>query len=63
MSDSDSAALMFRRTFHDNQTKELVLYGLNGDDEFKIDEDVSSKIKVRIIGGKGEIVLTSPAKS
>jgi hypothetical protein len=51
--ESDSAALMFRRTFHDNETQELVLYGLNGDDEFKLDDDVSSKIKLRIIGGKG----------
>ncbi len=52
--ESDSATMMFRRTFHDDITKELVLYGLNGDDDFKIDDNVRSKIKVRIIGGKGE---------
>jgi hypothetical protein len=44
---------MFRRTFYHRYTKELVLYGLNGADKFKIDQDLKSKIKLRIIGGKG----------
>ncbi len=34
-------------------TKEIRLYGLNDDDVFEMDENASSKIKVRIIGGKG----------
>jgi hypothetical protein len=50
---TDSASVMYKRVFTDKVTKELVLYGLNGDDKFEIDEDVSSKIKVRIVGGKG----------
>jgi hypothetical protein len=29
------------------------LYGLNGDDIFEIDPDVNSKIRIRMIGGKG----------
>ncbi len=50
---TDSASIMYNRIFDDKVTKEIRLYGLNGDDKFEIDEDVSSKIKIRIIGGKG----------
>ena len=49
----DTTALIYRRTFIHKETKELVLYGLNGDDKFVVDDDVSSKIKLRIVGGKG----------
>ena len=51
---SDSSTLMYRRVFSDKETNELILYGLNGDDKFEIDSTVSSRIKVRIVGGKGK---------
>jgi hypothetical protein len=44
---------MYNRIFNAHETRELRLFGLNGDDKFEIDEDVRSKIKIRIIGGKG----------
>ena len=50
---TDSASVMFTRIFKQDVTKEIRLFGLNGDDKFEIDADVSSKIKLRIIGGKG----------
>ena len=50
---SDSVTVMYKRNFKDNVTNEIRLYGLNGNDKFIIDKDVLSKIKVRIIGGKG----------
>lgn len=50
---SDSLSLMYRRIFSGKDTRELRLYGLNGPDKFEIDPDVNSKIKLRIIGGKG----------
>lgn len=50
----DSAAVLFTRIFDQGVTKEIRLFGLNGDDKFEIDPDVSSKIKLRIIGGKGK---------
>lgn len=50
---SDSVSLMYDRLFDAHQTKELRLYGLNGDDIFDIDTNAHSKILVRIIGGKG----------
>jgi hypothetical protein len=50
---TDSASVMYNRVFDEKVTREIRLYGLNGNDKFEIDEDVSSKIKFRIIGGKG----------
>lgn len=44
---------MYKRDFDSRYTKELRLFGLNGDDKFEIDSNVRSRIKVRIIGGKG----------
>jgi Omp85 superfamily domain/Calcineurin-like phosphoesterase len=51
---TDSTTIMYNRVFDEKVTKEIRLYGLNGDDKFEIDADVSSKIKFRIIGGKGK---------
>ncbi|MEO7444235.1 MAG: metallophosphoesterase [Ferruginibacter sp.] len=51
--ETDSASLMYRRTFYRDVTKELRIFGLNGNDKFEIDDDVKSRIKLRIIGGKG----------
>ncbi|MCW3122204.1 MAG: metallophosphoesterase, partial [Flavipsychrobacter sp.] len=44
---------IFSRKFDHKVTKELRLYGFNGDDLFRVDDDVHSKIKLRIIGGQG----------
>ena len=49
----DTSYLLYNRTFDKKVTDELRLFGLNGDDKFYIDDNVSSRIKVRIIGGKG----------
>ena len=51
---SDSASVMYQRTFLSKETNELRMFGLNGADKFEIDENVKSKILLRIIGGKGE---------
>jgi PKD repeat protein len=51
---NDTAAVMYKRVFQQDVTKEIRLFGLNGDDKFEIDRDASSKIKLRIIGGKGK---------
>ena len=51
---NDSTALMYDRLFDSRITKEIRLYGLNDNDIFNIDSNASSKIKLRIIGGKGD---------
>jgi hypothetical protein len=49
--------LIYSRKFSHAETKEIRLYGLNGADIFKVEEDVKSKILLLIIGGKGEDVF------
>jgi len=49
----DTAFKYYDRSFVSGTTNELLLYGLNGDDIFDMDESAHSRIKVRIIGGKG----------
>lgn len=49
----DTNYKIYQRTFVDGETDEIRLYGLNGNDIFHIDENVSSRIKLRIVGGKG----------
>jgi hypothetical protein len=51
---NDSASVMFDRIFDNKSTKYINLYGLNGDDIFEMDSTANSKIKMRIIGGKGK---------
>jgi hypothetical protein len=51
--ETDSATVMYHRIFLDKETKEVRLFGLNDADKFDVDEAVHSKIKLRIIGGKG----------
>ncbi len=51
---TDSSSVMFDRIFNFPSTKFINLYGLNGDDIFEIDSTARSKIKLRIIGGKGK---------
>jgi hypothetical protein len=50
---NDTSYRLYQRVFDLKDTKELQLYGLNGNDLFEEDADVRSRIKVRIIGGKG----------
>ncbi len=47
------STLMFDRKFDERETKEIWLYGLNDDDYYNVDANTNSKIKLRIIGGKG----------
>jgi hypothetical protein len=54
LDETDSATIMYNRSFDEKVTREIRLYGLNGNDKFEVDEDVSSKIRLRIIGGKGK---------
>ncbi len=51
---TDTSFLMYKRVFDPKITKEIRLYGFGGDDKFRIDEDVKSRIRVRIIGGRGD---------
>jgi hypothetical protein len=49
----DTSILMYRRQFDPRITKEVRMYGFNGNDVFKVDDDVASRIRLRMIGGQG----------
>ncbi|MCX6317216.1 MAG: metallophosphoesterase [Bacteroidetes bacterium] len=50
---NDTSFIMYNRIFDPAVTKEIRLFGLHDNDVFEIDEDAVSRIKIRIIGGKG----------
>jgi hypothetical protein len=43
--------LLYQRTFYEDETHEIRIYGLNGEDIYKGDISQNKKITVRIIGG------------
>ena len=51
--ENDTSYVLYDRVFHPSVTKEIRLFGLNDDDKFEIEDNASSRIKMRIIGGKG----------
>ncbi|MEM9990491.1 MAG: BamA/TamA family outer membrane protein [Bacteroidota bacterium] len=46
--------LLYERTFEQGITKEIHLYGLEGNDIFRVEGTVKKGILVRIVGGEGE---------
>ena len=54
--EGEQAAKMYERKFDPVITKELRIYGMGSDDKFNI-HGAGNKIKIRIIGGKGEDVF------
>ncbi len=50
---NDTSFIMYDRIFLPSVTREIHLFGLNDDDLFDIEENAKSRIKIRIIGGKG----------
>ena len=53
---------IYNRTIKTNETDEVQLYGLNGNDEFLISGDVDDSVLLRIIGGQDHDVYTDESK-
>ncbi len=45
---------MYQRVFDQRVTKEIRLYGFNGEDKFEVDSGMHSTIRIRMIGGRGK---------
>jgi hypothetical protein len=45
---------IYHREFKQDETKEIRLYGLKGEDRFEVEGSASKAIKVRLIGGKNK---------
>lgn len=52
--DGDTVMHTYTRVFDPQITREVRLYGLNGDDCFKVDSLVDKSVRVRLIGGAGK---------
>ena len=50
---ADSKDTVYKRKFNARDTKEIRVYGFGGDDRFMVDGN-NDKIKIRMIGGKGD---------
>ena len=51
--DGEKGRRLWKRRFLPDETKELRLYGMSGEDEYKLRGQGTSPIKLRIIGGQG----------
>lgn len=61
-SDGDKEDKFFDRTFLASETKEIILYGLDDDDFFNLSGEVNRGIKVRIVAGLGDDIVTNASK-
>ncbi|MBO6516112.1 MAG: metallophosphoesterase [Bacteroidia bacterium] len=52
----------YHRVFYSDQTKEIVLYGLEGNDEYKVKGEVNKSILVRIVAGANKDYITDDSK-
>lgn len=50
---ADTNFVMYERVFDPQITREIRLYGFNGEDRFEVDTGIESRIRVRMIGGRG----------
>jgi hypothetical protein len=51
--------VLYQRTFHPHETREIRLYGLGDDDVFQLDGKAGGPINVRLIGGPGKDAFRS----
>jgi hypothetical protein len=54
--------IVYKRKFNPRDTKNIAIIGLDGNDQFEIDEAVSSSIKLQLKGGDGEDVYSVKGK-
>lgn len=59
---SVSASPYYTRTFFENETDEIRLYGIDGNDQFKV-SGANGKIKLRLIGGLMKDTYSVPANN
>ncbi|MGZ8549016.1 MAG: metallophosphoesterase [Chitinophagaceae bacterium] len=51
---ADTNFVMYQRVFDQRVTREIRLYGFNGEDKFEVDSGMHSTIRIRMIGGRGK---------
>jgi len=58
----DKGRVMYQRVFKKADTREIFLEGFGDDDHFEIEDGVSSKIRLRVLGGNGTDSFTNRGK-
>lgn len=53
---------VYERHFECDITKEIAIYGIGGDDEFRVSGEVGKSILVRLIGGQGRDIFVDESK-
>jgi len=63
--DGDKRDLYYEREFYDSETESIEVYGLDGQDNFVIEGEGRSSIKMQLVGGEGKDKFTGdkPASS
>ena len=63
--EGDKNVLYYRRTFQDDETEAIEVYGLDGHDHFEVTGNGKTRIKVYLVGGlsRDEFVVAEGAKS
>ena len=56
--DSKDSIPYYSRTFHKKNTREIIIYGLNGEDHFIVKGNGKKVIKVRLLGGQNHDTYT-----
>jgi len=56
--DTKNLTPFYSRTFHKKSTREIVIYGLNGNDQFTVTGPGKKAIKVRLLGGQNHDTYT-----
>jgi hypothetical protein len=55
----EQGSTFYERTFHSQETKEVRLYGLSGEDVFEFSGEAKGNVRLRVIGGDGEDSLNN----
>lgn len=58
----DTSSIFYRRTFYPRETKEVRLFGLQGDDVFFVEGTAEKSILVRVIGDYGDDTVVDQSK-
>jgi len=59
----DTSLLMYSRLFDPKVTKEIRLFGFNGNDRFDVDAGVHTRMRIRMIGGVGNDTFNVAGKA
>lgn len=61
--EGEKKSVMYERRFLPDETKEIRLFGLDGEDSFLVKGVANNKIRIRLLGGDGKDVYTNESQA